>query len=572
MDFSQLQLFAMPGVHGELYIQLLILLGTSTFLILAMQRLRLSPILGYMLAGVVIGPSVFGFINDPHDLEPVAELGIACMLFVIGLELSWSRLKSMRQLVIGFGGIQCVLTAIIIAGLLVLTGQKLFTAALIGFAFALSSTAIVLQLLAERGEVRTRTGRVAFAALLFQDLAAIPLLAIATAGTVPENAMMVVIAITKAMVALGVILGVAHFVSYPILRRIAGTRNNELFTAFTLFVVIGMGVATQMAGLSLSLGAFLAGLLLSGTAYRHKVEADIAPFKALLLGLFFMTVGMNLNLALIEKHFLLVITSVIVLVAIKGTIIYIMARYFFGKSHAGARRLAVWLAGAGEFALVVVQAMQTSKFLALENAQILLAIAVLSLVLTPLLNTLDHWWEQRKAKSTAVPVVPQPVLVTTPQIVIVGFTRVGMMVAQELKRAGIDYIALEGDATIVAKAQSKGEPVYFGAADDPNLMQQLDLGHKQALIIALDNPRQATSVVASVREQWRELPILARAYDQEHAKRLQDSGANVTVTETLAASIALAEAAIVLAEDDIEVKPVAANVSEPTAPAEIPHG
>lgn len=552
MDLTHLNIFdgGHANGHGALYLQVLILLGASTFLILAMQRLRLSPILGYMFAGILIGPSLLGFITDVENLRPVAELGIACMLFVIGLELSWARLKSMRQLVFGLGGLQVILTGLAISVIIWWTGQRYFTAALIGVAFALSSTAVVLQLLHERGAMTTRSGRAAFAVLLFQDLAAIPLLAVATAGTVPESGWQVLFSLAKALVALAIILGVAHFVSKPVLRRIAQTRNNELFTAFTLFVVIGMGVATESAGLSLSLGAFLAGLLLSGTAYRHKVEVDIAPFKGLLLGLFFMTVGMNLDLALIGQHLGAVIGGVVLLLIVKGVLIYGIAR-MMGKSHSSALHLTLWLAGAGEFALVVFQAMQANRFLPFETAQILLSIAVISLILTPLLNAVDRWWQQRKIGVVSRDSLRQYTSTPSeqPQIVIAGYGRVGEMVARELRQSGIDYMALDMNAERVAKAQALGQPVYFGSSQDINLLHQMELGNKNALIIALDNARDVTNVVQIVREQWPRLPILARAYDQDHASQLQSKGANVTVTETMAASLALAEAAIVLAED-----------------------
>ncbi len=557
MDIQQLFSFS---PHAPFYGQLLILLGTSTFLIMLMQRLRLSPMLGYMFAGILIGPSALGLIRDVHALQPVAELGIACLLFSIGLELSWARLKSMRHLVFGLGGLQVGITTMLIALIVWRLGQTPFAAALIGLAFALSSTAVVLQLLGERGAVTTRSGRAAFAVLLFQDLAAVPLLALSTAGMPDSDSMggyaAIALAVLQALLALGGIILVARLLSQPLLRRVSHTRNNDLFVAFTLLVVLGMGLATQAIGLSLSFGAFLAGLLLSGTEYRHKIEADIAPFKGLLLGLFFMTVGMQLNLTLVADHFSVIIAALAVLTVLKGAVIFACSRWF-RKTERSSLRIALWLAGAGEFALVAIQAMQISDLVSPETAQYMLAVAVFSLVLTPFLNKLDKLRESRRALLAGSPATLQGFQTSAhglPRIVIAGYGRVGEAIASKLVSVGISYIAIDHDADRVSKAQSRGLPVYFGPADDLNLLHQLELGGRQSFIVTLDRAKDVTAAVTLARETWPNLPILARAYDPSHAQELQHAGANVTVTETMATSIALAEAAIVLSEDAEELR------------------
>lgn len=539
------------------YIQLLMLLGVSTFVVLLLSRLRLSPILGYMVAGVLIGPSGFAVMGDVTMLHPAAELGIVCLLFIIGLELSWARLTAMRNLVFGLGGMQVLFSAAALSliGHIFLDLQP-FPAMLMGTAFALSSTAIVLQLLSERHEVKTKLGRAAFAVLLLQDLVAIPLIAIATLGTPPDDASDIALAMLKAIALLMFFMSVAHLASRMVLHRIASTKNNELFTAFTLFVVIGMGVATQSIGLSLALGAFLAGLLLSGTAYRHKIEADIAPFKGLLLGLFFMTVGMEFDLHLLTKAWEDVLLGVLVLTLTKGVVIFGIGKAI-GRSTVGSARLALFLAGAGEFAFVVITAARVAGIIENADAQYLLAVTGLSLMLTPIFNILDRLWQSHtRRQSTKELRQPAAVVLEKPQVVVAGFGRMGQVIGQELAAQNIDYLAIDSDIERVAKAQAQDLPVYYGVSQDLNLLRQLQLGDDNALIITLDNPEDVTETARVVRAEWPGLPILSRAYDQAHAHELQLLGVNVTVVETVAASIALAEAAIVLAEADSELKSV----------------
>lgn len=564
MDFVSLFDPIHLNPHISFYLQLLVLLGTSTFLILVVDRLRLSPVLGYMLAGILIGPSCLGLIHDVGALRPVGELGIACLLFVIGLELSWARLRSMRHAVLGLGGMQVLVTAILIGGGIAAYGERPLVAILLGAAFALSSTAIIVQMMAERGEATSRTGRAAFAILLFQDLAAIPLLAVATAGGGDINlgdvstVLPMLMSVGRSFVIITVLLAIAHAAARPLLRRIAGTRNNDLFTAFTLFVVIGMGVATEVAGLSLSLGAFLAGLLLSGTAYRHKVEADISPFKALLMGLFFMTVGMSLDLDQVQLHFGAIMLAVAALLLIKGAVVFAAKLYFSRRelqtdqqAFRRALRLAFWLAGAGEFALVVIQAMVVSHLIPAATGQFLLAVVVISLIITPILDKIDIYWQRRSLYKTAERTLKKAddAALAAPQAVIAGYGRTGATIMEELTAAGLKVMAFDSNPEIVAKAQARNLPVYFGKVDDINLLQQLSLDAKRVFIVTIDDPAAVTRLVVMLRGEWPRLPILARAYDVDHARTLQTKGANVTVTETMAASIALAEAALVLAEE-----------------------
>ena len=547
MDFLS-DLFT-GGAQAPVYVQLLVLLGTSTALILLMQRLRLSPVLGYMAAGILIGPSALQLVRTTHTLEQVAELGIACLLFSIGLELSWARLRSMRRLVFGFGGLQVLLSTVCGAPILWRLGLPPFAAALLALAFALSSTAVVLQLLRERGELSRRSGRAAFAVLLFQDLAAVPLLALTTMGERSSATTAgLAVSVLQAVAALGGIVLLAKLLSRPLFQRISQTRNNDLFVAFTLFVVIGMGVATQAIGLSLTFGAFLAGLLLSGTEYRHKIEADIAPFKGLLLGLFFMTVGMRLDLRMAAYHWQFIAAAVVILTLLKGSIVFACARAF-GKRVPSALKISLWLAGAGEFALVAIQAMQVSGLLTTEATQLWLTIAVVSLALTPLLNALEKLrYGQAVLPAAELRSLPAGAA-AGPRVVIAGYGRLGESIAAQLDGARISYLAIDQDTNRVAKAQMRDQPVYFGAANDLNLLHQLELGQRQAFIVTLDRAVDATHAVECVRRNWPELPILARAFDADHALVLQQAGANVTVTETTATSQALAEAAVVLAED-----------------------
>ncbi|MGE3769353.1 MAG: cation:proton antiporter [Bdellovibrionales bacterium] len=543
--------------HASIYMQILVLLGASTFVIMVLQRLRLSPILGYMLAGLLIGPGMLGLIEDVEPLRPVAELGIACLLFIIGLELSLARMKALRQIIFGFSTLQVALSTTALGAILWAMGMPAFVAFLVGAALALSSTAVVLQLLAERSELSSRLGRTAFATLLLQDLVAIPLIAMAALGEPPDSPLVLVAAAAKATLALAIILVFTRVAGRPLLRRVARSRNMELFTAFTLFVVIGMGVVTDAVGLSMALGAFLAGLLLSGTEYRHKIEADIGPFKGLLLGLFFMTVGMSVNITTLKEEWLLIIAGIIGLTVIKALVIYGAAR-LTDKPNILAVRLAFYLAGAGEFAFVVIAALHVIGLLETDLAQQLLAITGGSLLLTPVFNELDRWVQRRylPTAARALKMLTEKSEETPPAILLAGYGRMGEVIAGELYAQGVAFTGVDSDADHVATAQARGLPVYFGRADDMAMLRQMGVEQMQAVIIALDRRQAITDMVQILREEWPQVAILARAHDYDHAAELQALGVNVTVVETVAASLSLVEAALVLAEANAEIRAI----------------
>jgi len=556
MDTAQI---ADVVAHHNKYLDVLVLLGASTFLVMLLSRLRLSPIVGYMLAGLIIGPGVLGLIRDAGALHSLGELGVACLLFIIGLELSLARLNTLRSIIFGFATFQVVGSIVVLGIILYCLGLSPFAAFIASAALALSSTAVVVQLLSERGELGGRLGRVVFATLLLQDLVAIPLIAMASMGSPPDDLMDLVSAAGKAIIALTVILLVAGFIGKQLLRRVARTRNMELFTAFTLFVVIGMGVATESVGLSMALGTFLAGLLLSGTEYRHKVEADIAPFKGMLLGLFFMNIGMSIDVHMLMEKGVTILLAILALTIIKSAIIYAAARVA-GKHHHLSMRLSFYLAGAGEFAFVVIGAGSQIGLFDKELAHMLLAVTGGSLLLTPLLNELDRWVQHRR-----VPVLPAGLktLSTAAQeplpkvkILLAGFGRMGEAIANELRAQDVKFIAVDTDADRVAKAQARGLPVYFGRGDDMALLRQMDIDNMQAVIIALDRQQHITDTVKIIHEEWPHVPVLARAHDHDHAAELQQLGVNVTVVETVAASLALVESALVLAEAIAELQSI----------------
>jgi CPA2 family monovalent cation:H+ antiporter-2 len=548
----------------SMYMYVLILLGASTFLVMIMQRLRVSPILGYMLAGFLIGPGMLGWIDDVHVLHPVADLGIACLLFIIGLELSWARINALRQIIIGFSTLQVTISAVALTAIGWMLGLPPFVAVLVGTALALSSTAVVVQLLSERNELSNRLGRTAFATLLLQDLVAIPLIAMAALGTPPDSVLTIVAAAGKALLALTVIVAIAHFVGQPLLRRVARTKNMELFTAFTLFVVIGMGVATDAAGLSMALGAFLAGLLLSGTEYRHKVESDIEPFKGLLLGLFFMTIGMMIDVKTLVADAELIISGILLVTVIKGVVIYLAAR-ITGKPQDVALRLVLFLSGSGEFAFVVITSIAALGLMDTQTAQQLLAITGGSLLLTPLFNEVDRAWQRRRmpVAAKALKGLAEKPDDQSPAILLAGYGRMGQVIAQELRAQGVPFIAVDHDADHVAKGQVRGLPVYFGRADDMAMLHHMGMHTKQAVIITLDQTQTITNMVKILNERWPNVSILARAHDHDHAVELQKLGVNVTVVETVAASLALVEAALVLAEASAEIAAITGGAPKP---------
>jgi CPA2 family monovalent cation:H+ antiporter-2 len=521
------------------------------------QKIRISPVLGFLIIGIVIGPfglarftDVFPWLDyaviaDLDGVRALAELGIVFLLFMIGLELSIDRLWAMRRLVFGLGGAQVVVTGIVIAVIASLFDNTLAVAVVLGAGFALSSTAIVMQLLTENRRLGTATGRTSFAILLFQDLAVLPILfmvgALAAQG---EGSVLLSFAwaMGQAAIAVAVILFVGRLVIRPLFRFIGSTTSREMFLALVLLVILGTAVATEGAGLSLALGAFLAGLLLAETEYRHEIEVDIEPFKGLLLGLFFVSVGMSVDLAqIVEKPFWL-FASVIGLFLVKIPITYSLAR-LSGAQHSVALESAILLGQGGEFAFLIVGLASSLGLMPPDTVQFMLIVTGMTMVATPgvahlarkLSQKIQKWEEGRGEPDADLPGD------LSGHTIIVGFGRVGQMLGSVLDEQELPYLAMDLDAAEVARFRAKGASIFYGDANHPDILRKFGIDRAISLVITMDSPSSTEQVVTATRQNWPNLPIYARARDTDHAIRLVGHGANHVVPETTEASLQLSE-------------------------------
>lgn len=527
---------------------------TIVFIVPVFKRLNLSPILGYLAIGAIIGPHSLSIVSDAEGVSHVAELGVVFLLFSIGLELSFERLRTYRQLIFGLGAAQVIISATVIGVVAYLWGNSPEASLVIGLCLALSSTAMVMQLLTERGEITTTHGRASFSVLLFQDLAVVPVLILLPVLAAEGGEAIWVnlgLSILKAVLAVGLIVLLGRLVFRRLFHIVASTRNVDVFTAMILLAVLATSLLTASAGLSLALGAFLAGLLLAETEFRHQIESEILPFKGLLLGLFFMSVGMMLDFSLVIDKAGWLCLSLFGLLLVKSLIGIALARYF-GLQMQDALRVGLYLSEAGEFAFVLIgQAMTSYALIPEDVGQFMVILAGLSMVLTPLLaylaaqlGTLLSSNEQHL--SAPVETEHEP----AGHVIIAGYGRVGRSVATVLKQQAIDYVALDLDAEGVRCHREAEEPVYYGDAARPDVLRQVGADRAKVVLITLDEPEAAMRVVQAVKRLWPTLTILVRARDAGHSDELYRQGADAVMPETIEASLQLA--AMVLERVDVE--------------------
>ena len=442
----------------------IILLLAAVVAVPLVQRLKVSPVLGYLIAGVIIGPSVLALIDDPEGVRTLAEFGVVFLLFAVGLELSLERLRVMRRYVFGLGLAQVAVTAAVIGVIAWIAGLRPDAAIVVGAGLAFSSTAIVVQMLAERSAITARFGRIAIAVLLFQDLAVVPMLALIPllGGGEATLGGALALAAVKAAAALAVILLLGPLLLRPVFRAVAFVRNPEMFAAVTLLVVLGTAWVTGLVGLSLPLGAFLAGLMLAESEFRHQVEAEIQPFRGLLLGLFFMTVGMLVDLSLLAEFAWLALGLLLALLLGKAVILALLCR-LFGFGSGLILNVGMLLAQGGEFAFVLFTLAMAAGILAPQVGQLLLLVVALSMALTPGLAALGRLVERRAAGGQAdIGAIETETGDLRNHVVIAGFGRVGRTVARLLGEAQIQYVALDLSVTTVAQARAGGLPVFYG--------------------------------------------------------------------------------------------------------------
>lgn len=532
--------------------QVIVILLAAVVSVLIFQRLNLGSVLGYLVAGAVIGPTGLALITDVESTRALAELGVVFLLFAVGLELPFERIKLMRGRSFALGAVQVIVTSVAIAAVALIFGASGTAAAVIGAGLALSSTAIVLQLLSERGEMASRLGRSSFAVLLVQDLSVGPLLVAVVALGQEDTAILPALGFAglKMAIALLVILGVGRIALRHVFWPVAASRDPEIFAAFTLLVVLVIATFTHMAGLSMAFGAFLAGMLLAETHYRHQVGAVIQPFRGLLLGLFFMTVGMSIDLELTLRQGWLILGMVAALLAGKAVLLMGLGR-LFGLPTAQALHLGILLSQGGEFAFVLLGVGLTSGILPVHEGQILLVVVAMTMVATPFLARLGRDLSRRIERAEVVQVedIAEEIERLSGHVVIAGYGRVGRAVAASLEAAKVPFIAVDMDPHRIAQAQQRGVPVYYGDITRPEILVALHFDHARSLVIAVDNPTSALQLAALVRYIFPNLHIYARARDEDHGRELEELGVHTVEPELVATGHKLAGSILEAMED-----------------------
>lgn len=517
------------------------LVDTAIFLAAAVvavplfQRVGLGTVLGYLTAGVLIGPSGLGLIDQVEGTLHIAEFGVVLLLFLIGLELQPSRLWKLRRAVFGFGGAQVALSAAVLAGAGLALGLSPSTTVVVALALALSSTAFVLQLLSERHELTTAHGRAAFGILLFQDLAAIPILAIvpllgADDGTAAAS-MPLRVAVVAAVLAGIFVTG--RFLLRPVFRIVAQTRSRELSAAWALLVVVATALAMQLAGLSMALGAFLAGVLLADSEYRHEAEANIEPFKGLLLGLFFIAVGMSADLGVVVEQPGVVFGAALGVVAIKAVVLAFLGRAF-GLRWDSARKAALSLSQGGEFAFVIFGVAQQAGVLAPGLTEVLIVVVTLSMATTPaLLAGNDALLRRRRSEAQPFDEIDTE----DGTVIIAGFGRFGQIVSRILTWKKVPTTALELDATQIDVIRRFGHQVFYGDASRIDLLRSAGAAKARLFVLAIDDVEASLRAARVVRENFPDLRIVARARNRQHAHALMELGVAYVVRETFVSSL-----------------------------------
>lgn len=520
--------------------EIVLLLAAAVIVVALFRRAGLTPVLGYLAAGVVLGPSGFSVISDASSLGTLAEFGVVFLLFVIGLELSFERLKRLRSQVFGFGTAQVLLTTLLVALVASALGESAAAAIVIGGGLALSSTAIVLQLIGESGDKTTQVGRLSLSTLIMQDLAVIPLLVLVPLLAQPGGSLALELgeAFLKAAFGLAVIIAIGRMLLRPLFRVLAARSHHELFVAATLLVVLGLAYVSTLAGMSPALGAFVAGLLVAETEFKPQVEADILPFKGIFLGLFFVTVGLGLDFAALEGKLDMVLLLTAAFIIMKATLVYALCRGFGFAAGASAHG-ALLLAQGSEFAFVLFAQAASLGIFSGESAQVLLAVVSLSMAATPLLHFAGRKLAARLDAKT-------PVLRATPSrdmadlsdhVIIAGFGRVGTIIAKLLEAENIPYIALDMDAVNVGMLRGKKLPIFYGDASRPLVLKSIGLERARAMILSHGHPQAALQTIHAVRAMSPLLPIIARARNIEEVLEFEAAGANLAVAEMFETSL-----------------------------------
>ncbi|QFU16157.1 cation:proton antiporter [Microvirga thermotolerans] len=564
------------AINLQAYQEPILFLATAGIVVPLFHRLRVSPVLGYLAAGMLLGPFGLGRLvpahpwidwitfTNPEGTSHIAEFGVVFLLFTIGIELSWQRLRTLRRLVFGFGSLQAILCAAALGALAFHLVGSVAGAILVGLALALSSTAIVIPVIAEQKRLNTPVGRASFSALLFQDLAVAPILftiAVLDADKPEITTASLAWALLQAVLALGAIVGLGRLVLRPFFQLVSATKSPELFMAACLLVVLVTSLVAAASGLSMALGAFLAGVLLSETEYRRAVDVTIQPFKGLLLGVFFVSVGMSLDPMRLLEAPALILAVAAATIAVKALLIALLARPF-GLSAPDAVETGLLLGPSGEFGLVILGSAVGAGLVPAGIGQNLLVVTTLTMVAIPLLarlgRRLSRRLELRRPLDPELTVMPAPA--EPGRVIVAGYGRVGQLVGDMLERHKVPYVAIDMDPVRVAAERRAGRPVYFGDGSYPELLRACGIEQARALVITLDAPSAIEGVVSAARRERPDITIVSRARDARHAAELYRRGVDDAVPETIEASLQLSEA--VLSDIGVPMGLVIASIHE----------
>ena len=537
--------------------QALILLAGSVFLVTLVRRLALPTSLAYLCVGLVLGPHALGVVSDSGTTRLLAELGVAVLLFTLGLEFSLPRMLAMRREVFGLGALQVIATTAVFAALANLLGIGWLTATVVGGAIAMSSTALLLQQLTERAEINRTHGRLAFAMLLFQDLAFVPFFALGAmlaAGQDRFPLSQSAVALLSGVLALVGVLAAGRWLLRPLFHEIAHSRLRELFTLTVLLVVLASAYVSHLAGLSFALGAFLAGMMLAETEYRFQIDAAIRPFRDLLLGLFFVSVGMLLNLHLLGRlsELAIALAMLVTLVVLKA-LIAALVTWPFAHSRFKALRTGIVMSIGGEFGIALCTVLLQGGLVPEGLGEPLLVAIVLSMVLSPVIlnnnKRVARFLLREHAPALTAAAREEEATQEIAQrehVILCGFGRVGQNVARVLERQGFEYIALDLDPARIRAARQAGDPVMFGDSADEEMLARAGIAHANAVVISFSDPATALGILRSARRMHPDLPVLVRTADDSRLKELQDAGATDVVPETFEASLMLVSHVLML--------------------------
>ncbi len=526
--------------------EILILFAVAVGVVILCLRLNLPAILGYLTVGVLVGPYGLALIHDTEHTRELAEFGVVFLLFTIGLEFSLPQLIRMKSIVLGLGGAQVLFSTAITAAIATYLGLPLASAVLLGGIIAMSSTALVIRQLTDQAELHTRHGRNAVGILLFQDIMVIPFLILAATlsganDDTPSHALL--LAAGKGILALALIFAVGHWILQPLFRGVAKHRSAELFTLTVLLVAIGAAWLTSQLGLSLALGAFVAGMMLGETEFRHQIEAEIRPFRDVLLALFFITIGMLFNIKLLPEIWLSVLMVVISLVLFKGILITLLCR-LFGWDPAVSLRTGLVLAHGGEFGFAILTLALASDILPSNYGQVILVSLLISMAITPILIRYNGVIVKKvlpSASAMSYLAIEEQAADTTHgmegHVIICGYGRIGQNIARILESENIPYVAMDLDPTLVQNAIKAKEPVTYGDSANLHLLEAVGLSKAAALVISVNDFNTALKIIHNIRRVNTSIPILVRTTDDSHLEELQKAGATEIIPETMEASL-----------------------------------